>query len=501
MRFRQCSSAALLFVALLLVPLPVCADEKQMPDHQQAGASGQLKPVFAVRELYAIAHQGHSFEVLGDNEMRDVLAEAVFWGFNGYGDWFDMDDCSDPFRPKHSHGLGDVLWDRKKAHYGSAQSLGLLNDLVVYSNHVYVNQCLPGLLATEGDRVQGQAICPSNPKARAIILKNYENIFADLARSGVRLTRINAMAYDWGGCRCKQCKPWILTFAKLMHEVYAIAQKHYPHIKMDAIGWWWWTEEHRLFAEWVDREAPGWIDHMYLHLPYGTTKTKADVQLPKGCQRGAFVHVGYGEEAGDAAKPRDRYGHLGPVIAAERLQQTVINLKAQGVTGTLAYSDGVFADVNQAIFAGLASGQYRTADEVLEAYTRRYFGVDADTAKLWAAWLKAWGKPFDVDTRQSAVALEALLKKTPKGGWRLRQWELKQQLLAIHHEIGEGDKWTPERLAAVERFWAVQEQIKRGLWGLGPLRHIFGRRFTPLPWYPSWAQFKGTQAYTIKKEQ
>ena len=339
-------------------------------------------------------------------------------------------------------------------------------------------------------------ICPSNPQAHEAILKDYENIFADLARSGIRLTSINTLPYDFGGCRCEKCSPWILTYARLAHEIYAIARKHHPKIKVDMIGWWWTAEEHRLLAEWADRQAPGWIDHMYLHLPYGATKV-ADVILPKGCQRAAFVHISYAEQA----SPRDMYGHLGPVIAAARLQQTVTDLRAQGVTALDAYSEGVFDDVNKAILAGLASGQYRTSDEVLQVYARRYFGVDADTARLWAAWLKAWGKPFDVDTRQSAATLEMLLKKTPKGGWRLRQWELKQQLFALHHEIGSGTKWTPERLAAVERFWAVQEELQRGLWGLAPQRHIFGRRYTPLAWYASWAKFTAARAESIGKEQ
>jgi hypothetical protein len=47
----------------------------------------------------------------------------------------------------------------------------------------------------------------------------------------------------------------------------------------------------------------------------------------------------------------------------------------------------------------------------------------------------------------------------------------------------------------------VQEQIHRGLWGLAPPRHIFARRFTPLPWYASWAKYKAAQAQTIGKEQ
>jgi hypothetical protein len=352
------------------------------------------------------------------------------------------------------------------------------------------------LLAVKGGRVFGQLICPSQPRARQVILKNYDNLFADLARAGVRLTHLNTCPYDFGGCRCKQCEPWILTYVELSREIFLVARKHYPQIRMDMVGWWWTAEEHRLLADWVDRHAPGWIDHIYLHLPYGATRV-ADVPLPKGCGRGAFVHISYAEQAA----PRDMYGHLGPLIAAERLQKTVSDLKTQGVTAVMAYSEGVFDDVNKAILAGLASGRQPTADEVLRAYARRYFGADAATAGLWAAWLKAWGKPFDVDTRQSAATLQMLLKRTRKESWRLRQWELKQQLFAIHRQIGPGTEWTPERLAAVERFWAVQEQIRRGLWGLGPQRHVFARQYTPLPWYASWAKFTAAHVQEIGKEQ
>jgi len=64
-----------------------------------------------------------------------------------------MDDCKDPFASGHTYGLGDALWDAKKINYGSAQALGLPRDMVLTPNHVYLDQCLPGLLATkEGQR-------------------------------------------------------------------------------------------------------------------------------------------------------------------------------------------------------------------------------------------------------------------------------------------------------------------------------------------------------------
>ena len=49
--------------------------------------------------------------------------------------------------------------------------------------------------------------------------------------------------------------------------------------------------------------------------------------------------------------------------------------------------------------------------------------------------------------------------------------------------------------------WQVQEEIQRGLWGLTLLRHIFGRSFTPTPWYADWAGHASTQAKSLGKNQ
>lgn len=483
------------FVATVVVWWSACSVAGGQEPSDARPAEGGPR-VFEVRELYAPGHFGNSYEVLGDYEMRALLREAAHWGFNRYGDWFDMDDCKDPFATGHTYGLGDALWDQKKLHYGAALREGLYCDLIITPNHVYLDQCLPDLLATKDRRVFGQLICPSKAEARRMILENYDHLFADLARAGLRLDGINTGPYDFGGCRCEQCEPWILTFAVLSRDIHDIARRHFPDVKMDMIGWWWSAEEHRLFAEWVDRECPGWLEHMYLHLPYGATRV-ADVPLPKGCRRGAFVHISYAEQA----SPRDMYGHLGPVIAAERIEQTVRDLREQQVTAVMAYSEGVFEDVNKALLAGLTSGQFETADDVLVAYCRRYFEVDEATARQWAAWLRAWGKPFDVDVAQSRRSLERLLAKTPARNWRVTQWELKQRLFELHRAIGAGSEWTEDRLQRVEQFWQVQEQLHRGLWGLAPQRHIFGRKYTPLPWYRSWAEHQARVSAAIGREQ
>src|SRR5690606_12789749 len=126
--------------------------------------------------------------------------------------------------------------------------------------------------------------------------------------AGVRLSALAPGPYDYGGCACDGCSPWILTFAELSRDIYRIAEKHHPGIETHMIGWWWAPEEHALFARWADEHARGWVKSIYLHIPYGAVEV-GDVALPAGCARRAFVHIGYGEEE----SPKDIYGHLGPV--------------------------------------------------------------------------------------------------------------------------------------------------------------------------------------------
>lgn len=168
---------------------------------------------------------------------------------------------------------------------------------------------------------------------------------------------------------------------------------------------------------------------------FPTASLKSSTYPYPRAQKGAFVHIGYC----DPASPRNIYGHLGPVIPAERLEKTVADLKAQRVAGVMTYAEGVFNDVNKALFAGLSSGKFQTADEVLRPHAKRYFGVNDKLAARCARWLKARGKPYQVDTEQSAISLAELMTTSHEGGWRRRQWELRQRPFELNHAIGAGN--------------------------------------------------------------
>ena len=431
-------------------------------------------------ELYAAGHFGNWYEVAGANQMRQVLSEAKHWGYNRYADWFDTLDCVDPFSGDPQFSLGNALWDLKRTHFRTAQSLGLATDLVITPNHVFRDQLKPEWLAKRGPRIQGQLICPHQPGARQLILKNYTNLFGDLAKAGVNLTAISSCPYDYGGCACDQCRPWILTFAQLTLDIHRIARTYHPKVELHFVGWWWSAEEHKLFAQWMDEHAPGLAASMALHIPYDQTGV-ADVPLPKGCRKHAFVHIGYP----DRAAPRDIYAKTGPVAAPKRLSETVSNLAAQSVTGVMAYSEGIYDDLNKALLGGLFTGMQKTSRAVLEVYAKRYFAADAAQSREWADWLAAWGAPYSVDAVAARKALRRLTGDPVN--WRRRQWELKADMFAANQAIGAGETWTPERTARADEFWAAEEKLQREVYGVGPLRHILNRRFIEMPWYKSWA--------------
>ena len=306
---------------------------------------------FAYRELYCPAHFGNSHEVMTAADMREMCSEAKRAGYTVYGDWFDSADLKNPLdNPRNEHLLPQELWERKLRNMRIAQDAGLDTDLMLTSNHVYLNQLRDDLRAeTSGDhRMFGQLLCPHIPEAREIILQNARELFGLLVASGVELGNLHAFAYDYGGCSCEQCTPWIVTMAELFAEELEVAREFFPEITPRLIGWWVTEEEHELLADWVDANAPGLFASCALHIQYGQTRPAAGTpRLPKGCEPHAFVHIGYNSTP---TTPKDVYGIYGPVVAPERLEATARDLTEFGCTGYVTYDEGAFDDVNRAVW-------------------------------------------------------------------------------------------------------------------------------------------------------
>lgn len=436
------------------------------------------------RELYAPGHFGNWYEVMARYECEDMLREAKYWGFNAYGDWLDAADLKDPhYNPRNEYLLPQELWGRKQEFFQIADRLGMRTTLVVTPNHVYLNQLTPDIEANRSDRrfFAGQLVCPSKPKAHEIIIANHRNLFKDLSARGISLDSIAGCPFDYGGCACGDCNPWILTFGKLMAEIHQVAREFFPSIKARLIGWWWTKDEHKLFKEWADANEQGRFVSMAGHIPYGETRPDPRTPLPKGCELHAFVHIGYG----DKASPRDVYGAWGPCVAANRLARTVYELKAIGCTGFQAYSEGCLDDVNKALLGALSSGKASNAQEALEEYAARYFGARRGDRKDWAIWLAEWGEPWSRDLVKARKVFERLAPRA-KPGWRLAQMEAKLKIFEANAEVLSATEWNESRRSAADRFFLEREKLFRGIWGLGPVRHVLNPRYHP----PSWLKEK-----------
>ncbi|MBO7678122.1 MAG: hypothetical protein J6S75_00485 [Thermoguttaceae bacterium] len=446
--------------------------------------AAQEPKAFEHIEVYCPAHFGNTYEVFYENEMRDAIAPLKEYGCQWYSEWFDMECCADLATNK-LNAFSTVLWQKIRMHYRLAREMGLKTALIITPNWTYYDQCRSEWKVTEGERIIGkQLICPSIPQARQTLLNNYDRLFSDLARDGTALDAVSFFAYDWGGCACEKCRPWIRTFIILARDIYEVGKKYFPELKCNLVGWWWKPEEHQIVADWVDENAPGMIDTCFLHIPYGHTGP-ADVRLPKGAKRGAFINIGYSR-----SDQPDDYGQFGPVVAGSRIRTTLNNLREAGADRIICYSEGVCDDLNKAIICGLAGGKYDSFEKIAADYAAKWFGADEETSRQWGEWLVQWENPLDVDTDASGAALAHLLENTPNqspDNWRLWQWVERQKLYQINREIlACGDDWTEERLAMVDQFWAQREKIHRKIWGIGVPVYIFHQEFCKMPWYDSW---------------
>lgn len=86
---------------------------------------------------------------------------------------------------------------------------------MITPNHVFCNQVTRENEAVNDGHIFGQLVCPSKPGVPEMILDNYRHLFGDFARRGLPLRALQACPYDYGGCACDHCQPWIVTFGKL----------------------------------------------------------------------------------------------------------------------------------------------------------------------------------------------------------------------------------------------------------------------------------------------
>lgn len=445
-------------------------------------------PPLSLRCHYMPAHFGNSFEVAWPGEMQRYLEDLALWGSSGYADWFDPNDMPDPFHP-HVYCSGSMsLWHRKKEFMRRARKLGLEIGLGVTHNVGFLDQMRPEWTGVRSlkQRVQGQVLCPSIPEARAVCLRNHENLFADLAETGVHVDNFTYAPYDDGGCACAKCQPYFPTFLKMAAEIHEIARRYFPGAKGNLCGWWMNTEELRQVADFVKGPARDWFGLFQISVAYeafGNPDTELGAIL-KDLPLGIFYHVAY------SCDKRDAYLTTGAHSAPRRIHADLHGVTERGLRGFVTYNESFGDHYNQFLCTRLARVPDSDMGELTRDYCRQMYHLDGEDLDAMAAVLmdieslapeKAAGWAADLARLRPRVVVP---ERQP---WAFEHVALKAELMALDHRIGTGEGWkTPADvepfLPLIEQRLDLSERLWRGVYGLGVLRHIF----TPLFMLPAW---------------
>ncbi|MFA6567391.1 MAG: hypothetical protein WCS96_04195 [Victivallales bacterium] len=447
-------------------------------------------PENPVRIHYMPGHFGNAFEAAWPGEMGRYLEDLALWGASGYGDWFDPNDMPDPYAPHVYCSTSMTLWQRKKEFLRMAKSLGLETVLFVTHNVGFVDQMRPEWtgVRSHAHRVQGQVLCPSIPEARSVCLQNHENLFRDLAGSGVVIDRLIYGPYDDGGCACEKCQPYYPTFLNMVAEIHGIARRHFPQVAMDLCGWWVTDEEMRLIREFVAGPAREWFHGFQFSATYDVFELP-DVRAAIGdLPLSTFFHIGFSHDN------RDVYLKTGIHSAPRRIQSVIRSFAARQCLGFNTYNESLGDHYNQFLCSRLGRIPGADVRMLTEDYCRQMYSLGGKDLRTAADVLLDMEYLDESRAEKWQAALERIRPRVhtpPRQRWAFEHFQLKAGLMALDHTIGTGDGWkTQDDIATVlpliRRRFAMQETLWRDVYGLGILRHCFIPERMCAPWYQNY---------------
>lgn len=369
--------------------------------------------------------------------------------------------------------LKQLKEDEKSAEGGLVGLSKVLNDRGI----MFLSQYAPNGISRddwkEGFRGSWLA-CPSNPEAREVMLKGREELFKRAKTLDVLLL----VSGDEAGCQCELCTPWVKTYVELVEDIAKIYHKYFPdgkiwlttqQLKSDEKKWLWDylnKEEHKwlnavTFAPGADELSPyltGHINHdfeKYIGIARESRYIREMLkQVPRTLEITSFPDISHWVSS----------QYQQPVVAPEMAavyERRTFNIRARQMedifrktagytTGTVAYAEGIFDDVNKAVWLQLHWNPDLTAEEILYDYYRWYCGPEAAPELVEAALLLEENMKAQVlgngegYRKYLALVRSAGEKMSPK--FRKNNWRyiflLEKGLtdLYVYHKVAQGSE-------------------------------------------------------------
>ncbi len=365
---------------------------------------------------------------------------------------------------------------------GYLERMGAQSEIIDEYGLLYLKQYAPNGISRDDwkEGFKGRVMaCPSVPEAREIMLKGREALY----RSSKRIDVLLLVSGDVAGCHCEDCLPWVKTYVELCEEIAEIYHRYFPDGKVwlttqeldfDETQWLWdyLNEKPRPWIDAIsyapsgDELSPyltGRINYKYeKYMGMGRrSRYLREVlkQVPRTIEVTSFPDISHwvsSQYALPEVAPEMAAVHERRTFNVRPRQMYDIFKETAGLTiGTTAYCEGIFDDVNKAVWTQLHWNPDLTVEEILEDYYRWYCGPEAAPELVEAAFqleenmqsqVLENGEGFERFLSLVRSAGEKIPPRFRKDNWRyLMLLEKGLTDLYVYHKVNEGTR----RLATV----------------------------------------------------
>lgn len=385
-------------------------------------------PVDDSRGIYLAIHCENWYEDIPDvDKVKDLISEQGLWGANILWVWFDISMYrKGPFAVSSD---SRAKWDRIKQLTKAANEIGMKVGFIEIANAAYTDQVNETNQAIGAEPPEG-LLCPRANDGQSLrtMDNNYRDLYRDLRESGIMIDAISLFFYDRGGCHCDLCRPWVATGidyvaksrAATVHEYFPkcdIYLNDWHFEKNDGVDEVAWTKNY------LKSSDTGWIRGIHKDDRHASNRW---IDIDKKYEVATFFDISMvGGWGGFGANPFPR-----------RLDTFFGDMRANGIKGGMAYTEGIFDDINKVLTLQHHWGS-RSSESILKEYAKWYFDADektqhtitrilVDMESEWSNINRSWSHQHLLTIPQLAVkervdSMEAALPDNIKDSWR---WKL-----------------------------------------------------------------------------
>jgi hypothetical protein len=329
--------------------------------------TGISVPEKRFRKIYFATHFFNFYHVAPVEVVTRYIEELALWGYNGLVVWYDM---------HHFKGINDpaaqAMLDRLAFLLKVAKGLGMDAIACMLGNEGY-SSTPKALLATEPLQIRlrgkyGVEICPSQPGGSELIVKQLGEEIDAFKKRQVELDCLVVWPYDQGGCGCKQCTPWGSNgYLGITKKISAMVAKKLPKAKIVQSTWLYDVVEDE--GEWAGLAAAYKKDKPpvdYILADSHETFPKYPLNNPSP---GGLPMINFPEVSMWESYP---WGAFGANPLPQRFQGLWASVRDK-LAGGYPYSEGIFEDINKAIYSQFYWDSQRPVEEILKEYVSYEF--------------------------------------------------------------------------------------------------------------------------------